>query len=710
MRQIYQSLISGRTELLEVPVPQLMPGHLLVQTTHSLLSAGTERMLVNFSRGSLISKAKQQPERLNDVITKAISDGFLPTATSVFSKLDEPLPLGYCNVGKVLQVSPELEDFKVGDRVVSNGPHAEIVSVPVNLCAKIPPNVTDEEAVFTVISSISLHGIRELNPTFGETILVVGLGLVGILAAQLLRANGCDVYGVDINPSAVNNAEKHGIPSFCSTDPLDIANWIHNLTGSSAVDGSLITASTRTSEPILLAAELCRKRGRIVLVGVCEINIPRTIFYKKELIFSVSCSYGPGRYDPNYELLGHDYPLSYVRWTEKRNFNAILKTLNGRYLNVKSLISHRFSLDDYGQAYNLLTSSQNYSGIILSYPAPDQSQDHQALVSLSPASHQKAASALSSKPAVAFLGCGNFATRTLLPAFNKQHLKLSIIAATQGLKPTYYGRKYKFRFATTDPEQIFRDPETDAVVIATRHSSHASFILKALRNNKHVFVEKPLCVTTKELIELQKTYNGNNLICVGYNRRFAPLTQCLHRHIKKRHLPISINYTVNAGFIDPSHWSQDKKNGGRLIGEVCHFVDLVRYLVGANITHSHLNVFNDSGSSPQDTFTITLSFDDGSIATINYFSNGTKMYSKERIEVFQAGHIYLLDNFRRLKVFTKNRTKTYRNFLQDKGHKHLVAEFVKAITGKTECPIPFDDIVDVQKTVLTLHSKLTSLG
>ena len=506
MKQILQSLKTGATEVADVPCPAVQRGQLLIRSTHTLISAGTERMLVAFGKAGWIDKARQQPDKVRMVLDKIQTDGLLPTVEAVFNKLDQPLPLGYCNVGTVLETGPGVTGFAAGERVVSNGKHAEVVSVPVNLCAKAPDTVSDEEAAFTVLGAIALQGIRLVNPTLGEAVAVTGLGLIGLMTVQLLRAHGCRVLGIDFDPAKLALARHFGaqvVDLAAGQDPVAAAQTFSRGRG---VDAVLLTASTPSREPVHQAARMCRKRGRIVLVGVTGLELARADFYEKELTFQVSCSYGPGRYDPNYEEQGQDYPVGFVRWTEQRNFEAVLDLLAEGRLDVQPLISHRFGLAEAGQAYALVGGAGPSLGILLQYPTaaeqPEPTLRRRTVALAADAARRPPPAAR--PPAVNFIGAGNYATAVLIPAFKAAGARLNTVACRGGVSGVHAGRKFGFAATTTDTDRLFADPDTQAVVITTRHDSHAGLVLQALAAGQHVFVEKPLCLTLEELVEIER--------------------------------------------------------------------------------------------------------------------------------------------------------------------------------------------------------------
>lgn len=687
MKQIIQSFKTGETLLEEVPAPAVQKGFIVIQTTRSLVSLGTERMLVEFGKSSLIAKARQQPDKVKQVLDKIKTDGLLPTLEAVFNKLGEPLPLGYCNVGKVIAVGEGVTDFKVGDRVASNGPHAEFVCVPKNLAAHIPQNVSDDEAAFTVIGAIGLQGMRLLNPTLGETIVVTGLGLIGLLTAQLLLANGCRVIGVDIDPNKLALAENWGVIPF-NPKSGDVVKFVEDTTRGIGADGVIITASAKSDEIISQAARMSRKRGRIILVGVIGLALSRAEFYEKELSFQVSCSYGPGRYDDNYEQKGIDYPLPFVRWTEKRNFEAVLQAIGAGQLHVKELITETVPLADYQKIYgNIGTSSAIAS--LLKY-AEEENLYPQATVQLLSANFSK------SKGVMGIIGAGNFTKMTMLPALKGSGAHLKYIASKGGVTGTALAKKYGFSHSTSNYTEILQDNEVDLVCITTRHHLHASMVIEALKAGKHVFVEKPLALTTTELDEViaaQQT-SGKSLT-VGFNRRFSPHAQKIKQQLS--HTPCHITATMNAGFIPANSWVQDLKiGGGRIVGEACHFIDLMVYLTGSKVASVCMNALGNNPEENTDNASILLRFENGSNGVINYFSNGSKAYAKERIEVFSQEQTFVLDNFRQTKAYGCKGFSGLKTQL-DKGHKNQFQQLIRRVQSGGEALIPFDEIVNTTR-------------
>jgi predicted dehydrogenase/threonine dehydrogenase-like Zn-dependent dehydrogenase len=701
MKQILQSFKTGETELVEVPSPKVQKGSLLIKTSHTLVSLGTERMLVEFGKANLISKARQQPDKVKQVLDKIKTDGLLPTLETVFKRLEEPLPLGYCNAGVVVEVGEGVSGFAIGDRVASNGKHAEYVCVPQNLVAKVPENVTQEEAAFTVIGSIGLQGIRLCQPTFGETIVVTGLGLIGLLTGQMLLANGCRVIGVDIDKEKCQKAAAWGVITVNPADGADPVKAVMEATNNEGADGVIITASAKNNDIIAQAAQMSRKRGRIILVGVIGLNISRADFYEKELTFQVSCSYGPGRYDENYEQKGIDYPLPFVRWTEKRNFVAILQAISSGQLKVKELVSEVVDLEDYTKIYGNIGSSKSIASI-LKYPDVSKTVDTtDAQRNTLLLNDNKFAG---SKGVIGVIGAGNFTKMTMLPALKTTQAGLKYIAGLDGVESTTLARKYDFSHSTTDYKVILNDPDVDTVLITTRHDSHAKFVFESLQAGKHVFVEKPLALNNDQLNEILSTYTQPTpspkptpSLTLGFNRRFSPHTRAIKRALGDNPGPVNINATMNAGSIPPNVWVHDLLvGGGRIIGEACHYMDLCVYLAGSEIESVCMNSLGENPADNTDNASILLKFKNGSNAVVNYFANGAKSYSKERVEVFSLERVFIIDNFRTTKAYGARGFRNLKTRI-DKGHKTQFAEYIKHIKEGGKPLIPLSEIVNVTK-------------
>ncbi len=692
MKQVLQNLKSGETSLVEVPAPVVRPGHLLIKTRRSLISAGTERMLVEFGKASLLSKARAQPDKVKQVLDKIKTDGLMPTLDAVFERLDEPLPLGYCNAGEVLEVGPGVNGFAPGDRVISNGPHAEIVCVPKNLCARIPDEVTDEQAAFTVLSSIGLQGIRLAQPTLGERFVVYGLGLIGLMCVQLLRAHGCEVLGVDLNQDRLALAETYGAQTVNPQAGGDVVAAANAWTEGKGVDGVLITASAKTDDIVHQSAQACRKRGRIILVGVVGLNLRRSDFYDKELTFQVSCSYGPGRYDDNYELVGNDYPFGFVRWTEQRNFEAILSAMRTGQFKVDDLITHRIPLEQTADAYETVTSDKNALGVILEYPL-EVSRKTRIEVNQLP-------SAGSGQAAVGVIGAGNFSKMTLMPALAKSSARIKYVADLNSAAAQHLVGKFNVANALTDYKQILQDEEIDAVLIAVGHNLHARFVCEALEAGKHAFVEKPLAMNEEELQQVTETVrqHPDRHVMVGFNRRFSPHIVKMKELLAGHSEPLSMTFTANAGFIPPDHWTQDpKRGGGRIIGEACHFIDLLTFLANSPITTVAAVQMGGGVPVKEDKMSIVLGFADGSVGTVNYFANGSKSYPKEMMEVFSEGRILRLINFRRTEGFGFKGFSKYKTSRQDKGHNAEFSAFGDRVAQGGQPLIPFDQLANVTR-------------
>lgn len=707
MKQILQNLSNGETSLVDVPCPKCSKGSLLIASRNTVVSAGTERMLVEFGKANLIDKARQQPDKVRQVLDKVKTDGLAPTLEAVRRKLDQPLTLGYCNVGIVIEVGEEVSGFASGDRVASNGKHAEVVCVPKNLCAKVPDSVDDEAAAFTVIGSIGLQGIRLAQLSLGETVVVTGLGLIGLMTVQLLKAQGCRVLGIDFNPVNLALAKELGVEIVdlsAGADPVAAAITFSKDRG---VDAVLITASTKSSEPVHQAALMCRKRGRIVLVGVTGLELSRADFYEKELTFQVSCSYGPGRYDPDYEEKGQDYPVGFVRWTAQRNFEAVLEMMADGRLDVKPLISHRFAIDEAEKAYELVVGPEPSLGILLDYPSagdrPDQNLLNATIKLAEP-------TGVTGGAVLGFIGAGHYASSVLIPAFKAAGARLRTVGSLGGVSGVHVGKKYGFEETTTTTDDIFSDEHVNSVVISTRHDSHANLVVQALKAGKNVFVEKPLALKLEELGTIEQAYrevaNSDNVpvLMVGFNRRFSPHIKKIKSLLKNVKGPKSFVMTVNAGAVPDDHWTQDPFiGGGRIIGEACHFIDLLRFLAGAAITGHSAGLMS---SCTNDTASIYLQFADGSLGTVHYFANGDKSFPKERLEVFSDGKILQLNNFRKLKAYGWPGFNKMNLWRQDKGQKACAAAFVAAVEQGGTVPIAFDEFVEVARVTIGVMESL----
>lgn len=703
MKQIFQDLQSGETRVEKVLCSQSAPDQLLISSVKSLLSVGTERMLVDFGKANLVEKALLQPDKARQALEKIGTDGLLPTVEAIRSRLDQPIPLGYSNVGIVSDNGGT--SFSVGDRVVSNGHHAEVVRVPKNLCALIPDAVDNDSAAFTVLGAIALQGTRLALPTLGEVIVVTGLGLIGLLTVQLLRAQGCRVLGMDYDSGKCELARSFGatvVDLSKEEDPVAVAKVFSRGRG---VDGVIITASTKSNDPVHQAAVMCRQRGRIVLVGVVGLDISRADFYEKELSFQVSCSYGPGRYDSDYEEKGHDYPVGFVRWTQQRNFEAVLDMMESGALDVQPLITHRFSIDDAPEAYKLLDVPGTL-GIVIDYPNSVDALDVKVL---------ELRASIDDKPqdiVCSFVGGGNYASRVLIPAFSEAGARLDTLITSGGVSAVREGKKHGFSKASTDLDAALVDETVNTLVIATRHKVHAEQVVAGLKAGKQVFVEKPLALSAGELESIDAAWQsqqGKSRLLVGFNRRFSPLTVTMKRLLDEATGPKTFILTMNAGQIAADHWTQDRElGGGRIVGEACHYIDLLRFLVGVPIkTFTATRVgATPGGEINEDKASITLSFEDGSMGTIHYFANGGKAFPKERIEAFGGDGVLQLDNFKRLRGYGWKGFNSQRLLKQDKGQQACVAAFLQSIRTGQPAPIPYREIMEVARVSIEVAQAL----
>jgi len=708
MKQILQNLSNGETSLIDVPCPKNIKSNILIATTTTVVSAGTERMLIDFGKANLLSKAKKQPDKVKMVLNKVITDGLMTTVDAVRSKLDQPLPLGYCNAGVILE--SDVDGFEPGDRVVSNGNHAEVVRVPKNLCVKIPNNVDDESASFTVLGAIGLQGIRLMQPTMGECFVVTGLGLIGLLCVQMLRANGCRVLGVDFDSKKCKIAQKFGAETVDLSkgeDPVIISQGFSRGHG---VDGVLITAATQSDEVMHQSAEMCRKRGRIVLVGVVGLNLRRDDFFKKEITFQVSASYGPGRYDPFYEDEGNDYPVGFVRWTEQRNFEAVLDMMSSGVLDVKSVITHRFDIENAIDAYSLL-DNPDALGIVLNYPSQSREILTKSKVELN---IQSPKVINPSFPCVGFIGAGNYASRTLIPAFKEAGAVLDTLVTSGGISGVHHGNKNQFATASTETKDLWNNDKINTVSIVTRHDAHAQQVVDALKSGKNVFVEKPLALTLDELDVIDKAYHKTNKsntvrLMVGFNRRYAPHIVKMKELLNSHRSPKSIIMTVNAGAIPSEHWVQNSLiGGGRIIGEGCHFIDLMRHLIGHKINGFTATMMGDVPGVEvrEDKASITLSFEDGSFGTIHYLANGGSVFPKERVEVFCDDAVLQMDNYRVLTGYGWPGFKKMKLFKQDKGQKACAKAFIESIIHGKESPISYEEVMESSRVSIEVVNSL----
>jgi predicted dehydrogenase/threonine dehydrogenase-like Zn-dependent dehydrogenase len=676
MKQVLQSYRTGQLRVVDVPAPGIRPRCVLVQTHASLLSIGTDRLMLNLARSSLLGKARERPDLVRKVVARVARDGLVATGRAVLDKLDQAVPLGYSCCGTVIAVGDGVPEFSVGDRVACAGAkeanHAEVNLVSRNLCVPVPLGVPDEAAAFVTLGAIALQGVRAVQPTLGETFAVIGLGLVGQLTSQLLRANGCRVLAIDLNADKVALAQRLGADRAIEREgPVLQASL--DLTSGRGVDGVIITASAKTNDPIVLAGDLCRDRARVSVVGAVSTDIPRRPYYDKEIEVIQSRSYGPGRYDPNYEDLGVDYPIGYVRWTERRNLEAFLDLCNKKAIDVASLISHRFDITAGEEAYATMEREPDALGIILTYPHQQSAPARTVSV---------ARRTIGSLNRVGFVGAGAFASGTLIPAAAAAGAELVTIASARGITARHLADRFHFRECSTDTDRVLAHPDIDAVFIATRHHLHAPQAEVALRASKHVFVEKPLALSLAELEAVLAAQEASgHVLFVGYNRRFSPLAAALKGFFAERRSPLVIYYRVNAGQIPADSWIHDPAvGGGRILGEVCHFIDLACYLAGAMPISVHAEGIQARGAArADDNLVLTLKLGDGSVCSILYAATGDPSGGKERVEVLGDDAIGCLDDFRSLHLHRGGRGRTIRKLSQDKGHRAAVRAFFEAI-------------------------------
>tara|TARA_B100000963_G_scaffold361656_1_gene398490 strand:+ start:8004 stop:10136 length:2133 start_codon:yes stop_codon:yes gene_type:complete len=700
MKQLLQNIDSGETSIIEAPAPIVNKNSLLISSKVSLVSMGTEKMVLDFAKASYLEKARQKPDKVKMVFDKVKSDGLVSTYEAVQAKLKELIPLGYSNVGIVEEVGKNVHDFKPGDRVISNGYHADVVNVSKNLCAKIPDCVDDDSAAFVVLASIALQGIRLAKPTIGEYFVVTGAGLVGLLAIQILLAQGCKVLAIDFDQSKLDLAKKFGAdicnPSI-GEDPVESGMAFSKGRG---VDGVIITAATPSNEPISQAAQMSRKRGRIILIGVIGLKLDRADFYEKELTFQVSCSYGPGRYDPDYEDNGNDYPIGFVRWTEQRNFEAVLDMLSKGLINTKSLITHKIQFEESPKMYKDLGKEYTL-GTIIEYSSKIKSRLDQKIILHSTNVTKKTI------PVIGFIGAGGYASRVLIPALRKTKAYLHTLISSGGVNASLIGRKFSFDKVSSDSTEVFTTSTLNTVFIATRHNTHAEFVIESIKNGKNVFVEKPLAISQEELDLIKSAIDSRNEmealhIMVGFNRRFSPQIKKIKSLLSTVIEPKTFIMTMNAGFKESSDWTQDKDiGGGRIIGEACHYIDLMRFLADSPIIDISARCMgeNNSSSINEDKASITLAFKNGSFGTIFYLANGSNSFPKERIEVFAAGKILQLDNFRKLQGFGWKNFKKMNLMKQNKGNAECVQEFITGLqTGKPA--IPVEEVIEVSQATI----------
>tara|TARA_B100000212_G_scaffold53002_1_gene34706 strand:+ start:16391 stop:18511 length:2121 start_codon:yes stop_codon:yes gene_type:complete len=684
MKQLLHNFESGETFIQEVPMPTVKNGHLLIKTSYSLISLGTEKMLVEFGQANLINKVRQQPDKVKTVIDKLQTDGVIPTLKAVKNKLSTPIPLGYCNVGEVISVGAGVSGFKEGDVVISNGNHAEIVCVPKNLCSKVPKNVSKKEAAFTVLSSIALQGIRLADPKIGDNVAVFGLGLIGQITVQLLKANGCNVIGIDIDNNKLEASKRWNIDTVNSSE-TQIVDYINSKTDGHGVDSVLITAASKSDDIISSAANICRKNGSVIVVGFVGMNLRRDEFYEKEIKLQVSCSYGPGRYDASYEDNGIDYPFHYVRWTEQRNFEAILQLLSDKNLLLEPLISEIIDLDKASKIYDNISNNQSLATLIR---YTNEDIDSNKIIQVNELNEKN------DDIKIGIIGAGNYTKSVILPNLKLAKANIDYISCRSGVNSTLLAKSFKINKATTDYNEILNDKTINLVIVSTRHDSHSRLLVDILKSGKHVFVEKPLAISDLQLNEIINTKKEfNKIINVGYNRRFSPHALKIKKVLSMHGTPVNIVATMNAGYIEPQDWVHDMElGGGRIIGEACHYFDLLIYLTGSKIKSVCCNFLDIDNS--KDNASILIKFQNGSNGVINYFANGPKSYSKENIKVFTQQKVLTIDNFNKTTGygFGFGKFPTLRTS-QDKGQKNQFLQLISQ-TRAGEALIPFDEIIN----------------
>jgi predicted dehydrogenase/threonine dehydrogenase-like Zn-dependent dehydrogenase len=717
MKQLLQNIHSGVTEVIEVPIPQVQAGMALVHTRSSLVSAGTERMLVEFAGKSLVGKALSRPDLVRQLVDKAHREGVLSTVEAAFNRLDQPMPLGYSSSGVIEALGDGMQGFKVGDRVACAGGgfavHAEFALIPNNLLASLPGNIDFDSAAFTTLGAIALHGFRLSQPQLGETVAVIGLGLLGLLAIGIARAAGCHVFGVDLDQTRVTLAQQMGTNAVLRQQAVEAAQ---SFTHGSGFDHILICADTPSSDPVELAGEIARDRGHVVAIGAVGLTIPRRIYYQKELSFINSRSYGPGRYDPTYEEGGQDYPIGYVRWSEGRNLQAFVELMAEKHLDVKPLITHRFPIENAPEAYALITGKTNqpFLGVLLTYP-----ETSSGVYKLQTAKEPVVRTGLPIKGVnsvrLGVIGAGNFANAVMLPTLKKiPSVELVAITSGSGFHAQNASKKFNFKYTASNENEILKDPQVNTVCILTRHFLHAEQVIRALQAGKHVLCEKPLATTHEQLTQIWDqilSLENPPLLMVGFNRRFAPLARKLYDFINMRQEPLVAHYRINAGNIPLTHWVHDPiQGGGRIIGEGCHFIDFLTFLVGSPPISVQAQALPDDNRYREDNVVMVFTFGDGSLGTINYLANGDKAYQKERVEVFSGGRIAVLDDFRTLEmVHQGKRQVTHATLRQDKGHRAEWDVFSAAILAGGPAPIPYGHLFGVTVSTFAamdaLHSR-----
>lgn len=714
MKQLLQNMKTGVTEVKEIPIPRPGKGMALIRTAYSLVSAGTERTLVEFSEKNLVGKAASRPDLVKQVLNKAKREGVVSTVESAFNRLDQPMFPGYSSAGTIIALGEEMTGFKIGERVACGGGnhavHAEYCTVPRNLLVKLPDEVSFEEAAFATLGSVAMHGFRLASPQLNDNVLVIGLGLLGLMEIQIVKAAGCHVLGMDISEQKIALAKEFGVEA-CKRD--EIITRASVFTRGRGFDHILICAGSKDNDSIELCGQVCRDRGNVVAIGAVGLNIPRKPYYEKEINFIVSRSYGPGRYDAAYEEKGQDYPIGYVRWTEGRNMESFVDLLADGKMNVSRLITHRIPIENGNQAYELITGKRRepFLGVLLQYPDTEETPEAGS-VSVSEEKSEKIAPSAIEKPRIGVLGAGNYANATFLPVIRNSSDRciLKTIASGSGGKARHSAEKFLFERVEESGSAILSAPDVDAAVLLTPHNTHARQVIDALENGKHVYCEKPLALSMNALEKVAETAEAHpeTILTVGYNRRFAPLAVQLKKAFASCPEPLAMHYTFNAGYIPLNHWTQDPETGGgRILGEACHAVDFLIFLCGALPTRVNAFALPNNGRYNDDCVSIQLRFANGSIGTVDYLANGDKSCPKERIEVFGAGQIGILNDFRSLETWKDGRHNVLKSALkQDKGHAASWNAFLDAISGKTERPISYKEIFGGMKACFAAMESL----
>ncbi|HEX7999008.1 MAG TPA: bi-domain-containing oxidoreductase [Pyrinomonadaceae bacterium] len=713
MKQVLQNLKTGQMAVADVPMPAVQRGRVLVRTGASLISAGTERMVVDEGRKSLLDKARERPELVKQLLQRARNEGLVNTVNAVLTKLGSSSALGYSAAGIVVSTGEDVTEFRPGMRVACAGvgyaSHAEVLSVPKNLCVRLPEEVSFEAGAFGTLGAIALQGVRLAEPTLGEAVVVIGLGLLGQLTVQLLKANGCRVFGIDLDPQKVALARELGA-DMAATSSGDVKRVVMEWSRGRGADAVLITAATSSNQPIELAGEISRLKGRVVAVGLVGMDIPRQLYFKRELTVKISMSYGPGRYDADYEERGHDYPFAYVRWTENRNIEAFLDLVAENRVDVKRLITHRFPIEEGERAYQLIAGEtrEPYLGIILQYDTERELSTHAG------ADGRRQAAARKSAPQkivrVGMVGAGAYAKAMLLPPLKAAGVEFKTIATASGVSARDIAERYQFERSVGDADEVIGDEDVNLVVIATRHDSHAELARRALLRNRHVFVEKPLALTEEELERVvAAAEESEGRLMVGFNRRFSPLARAAKEFFLNRQAPLSISYRVNAGRIPREHWAQDpREGGGRIIGEVCHFVDLMHFLTGALTTRVYAEaiVSRNHEIVDEDSVFITLRFSDGSNGSIAYLAEGDKTLGKERVEIFGEGKSFVLDDYRSATAYRDGRAEQTKLRAQDKGQADEVRAVCDVVLKGAPAPIALDDLARTTRATFCIRESL----